>query len=342
MVPLAVIAAILWASTLAFGRFVAPQLVGTGGVDFLKWALVVVLLVPIPICVAHWVALRGNSLPAIAAGWFTSVVAVAVISEAIVDLAVLADREKVGLIEGLLRAWMKPLPEVVTFAFGVGLLRSAEAVAAEAASQTAAVGQALAVEQRRALRARFDPHFLFNSLSASLSLLPGAPARAASQLRNLAELFEASSREVGEWASIGEEFEFSQRYLAAERERFGDRLSWSFDAEPGTVDAVIPRFLLQPLIENAVLHGLARRPGGTVRVRVRRLNDRLCLEVEDDGDGLATSRSTVTAGTGLGIAGTRSRLQVVYEGRAWLQVQFWPGRGARTTLNLPWIDTVDR
>jgi two-component system sensor histidine kinase AlgZ len=120
------------------------------------------------------------------------------------------------------------------------------------------------------LQSRIRPHFLFNTLNTALSLVRLDPARAEGVLEDLAELFRVALSDNGESVSLAAEVELAKRYLAIEQIRFGERLqvSWELDAEAGS--ARVPPLLLQPLVENAVRHGVEPAPaGGTIRVRTR-------------------------------------------------------------------------
>ena len=120
------------------------------------------------------------------------------------------------------------------------------------------------------LQSRIRPHFLFNTLNTALTLVRLDPAKAEGVLEDLAELFRVAIADTTESVSLGEEVELAQRYLDIEQIRFGNRLhvSWELDAEAGT--ARVPPLLLQPLVENAVRHGVEPSPeGGVIRVRTK-------------------------------------------------------------------------
>jgi two-component system sensor histidine kinase AlgZ len=163
--------------------------------------------------------------------------------------------------------------------------------------------------QLEALQARTNPHFLFNSLNAVAALVEEDPKRAETMLERLAALLRYSverSRQAD--VPLVDELESVRMYLDVERERFGPRLESSVSLEDGLEQVRVPPLLLQPLVENAVLHGVAtRREGGRVHVVARRHSGRLLLEVEDDGPGPGASTHR---GTGTALADLRRRLSL--------------------------------
>jgi two-component sensor histidine kinase len=185
---------------------------------------------------------------------------------------------------------------------------------------------ALKVQLARAelglLKMQLQPHFLFNTLNAISEQVhtdPGAAERMITQLSELLRhtIRSASAHEV----TLREEVELLERYLSIQRVRFGSRLDARIDIEPVAAEALVPHLVLQPLVENAIQHGLApRASGGRVEITGRREAEgsraRVVLEVRDDGMGLAASRKRVAAGAeereGVGIANTVARLQQLY------------------------------
>jgi signal transduction histidine kinase len=188
-----------------------------------------------------------------------------------------------------------------------------------------------------ALQARINPHFFFNTLNTISSLLEDDPEEAESLVQTLADLFRYTFRaaESGP-VRLGEELDFVKRYLSIEKARFGDRLNTSWDIGPDTVDVPVPGLILQPLVENAVGHGLAPLPqGGTIRVRTRRVDRVLQVDVADDGSGLrAPGDSLIQDDHGLG--NVRRRLAAQYGGQATLALgPGAEGRGAISRLEIP-------
>jgi signal transduction histidine kinase len=207
-------------------------------------------------------------------------------------------------------------------------LRERETAAARA---EAAAAQA----QLQSLRSHLQPHFLFNALHAVGSLVRTDPAAADRAIEQLGGLLRHSlDHSHRDSVPLGQEWQFVLSYLALEQLRLGERLRLDCDIEPDALDVHVPPFLLQPLIENAVRHGIAHRPeGGTIRVSARRRNGTLALRISDDGS--ATPDPHGTAGTGFGLEGVRQQIDAHYGARARLNVQRLAGGGFDVTLNLP-------
>jgi two-component system sensor histidine kinase AlgZ len=187
----------------------------------------------------------------------------------------------------------------------------------------------------RALRAQLHPHFLFNSLN-SISALVGPDPEAARRMCGLLGDFLRTSLALGgrERVALEEELALAERYLAIEQVRFGPRLTVERAAEPAALPCLVPPLLIQPLIENAVKHGVADRvEGGTIRIEARRRGTALEIAVENPRDPEAPPRR----GSGLGLENVRQRLTALDPRRARLDVVEEPGR-FRVTLNLPALD----
>lgn len=219
----------------------------------------------------------------------------------------------------------------------------------------AVLGFGLAVNQKRladarerellaaqlgALRAQLQPHFLFNTLHA-ISVTGRSDAAAASRMLTLlGDLLRQTLRERdGELVSLAEEAEMLRPYVELQKLRFGDRLRVEIDFPTDALAAVVPDLLLQPLVENALEHGIERRPeGGTVRIAARRWRDQLEIQVADDGPGIAATPGEVPLGVGLGT--TRARLQALYGDAAELVLTSGAAGGATVTLRLPWREVA--
>jgi LytS/YehU family sensor histidine kinase len=192
----------------------------------------------------------------------------------------------------------------------------------------------LAQAELRALRAQVNPHFLFNALNAIAALIPLDPVRAEAMTERLAEIFrytlQGSERER---VPLREELDFVRAYLEIEHARMGERLRVEESIAPDALDCDVPPLVLQPLVENAVIHGAASRPeGGTVRIVARREGQSLRLEVVDDGPGFDPSAD----GDGFGLHSVRERVRVLGPGHA-LTVESSPDRGTHAHLMLPVI-----
>jgi LytS/YehU family sensor histidine kinase len=170
------------------------------------------------------------------------------------------------------------------------------------------------VEARlRTLEAELQPHFLFNTLHAISSLVHTNPDGADRMISRLSDLLRLTfDRSGAPRIPLQEELEFLQKYLEIEQTRFHDRLSVRFDIDPDTLDAEVPRLILQPLVENAIKHGVSPKPGaGLVQISTKRQGDNLWIEVSDNGVGLsAGARQQLRSGVGL--SNTRDRLECLY------------------------------
>jgi two-component system LytT family sensor kinase len=204
----------------------------------------------------------------------------------------------------------------------------------------------------RALRAQLNPHFLFNALTTVGHLLQEAPDRALATLLRLTGLLRAVLRPTaGELVTLGEEMEIVEAYLAIEQARFEERLRGHVDVPAALHGLRLPALLLQPLVENAVKHGITPlRAGGEVRV-VARLEpatadastDRLHLTVSDTGAGVAPSEAAARRARGLGLASVEQRLERRFGAAASFRFESAPGQGTTVELRLPLLDaTSDR
>jgi len=184
--------------------------------------------------------------------------------------------------------------------------------------------EALAQSARlQALQSQLEPHFLFNTLNGISSLVVEGRSEAATTMIALLSDFLRQALQTIETPQItvAEEMAFVQHYLDIQKIRFGDRLRFRIQVEPQAMAAMVPTLLLQPLVENAVRHGiLARADGGSVAIVVGVLGSALHLRVEDDGPGLRRSGST---SSGLGLSNTATRLGELYGNQA----TFTVGRG---------------
>jgi signal transduction histidine kinase len=191
----------------------------------------------------------------------------------------------------------------------------------------------LAEARLSALRMQLHPHFLFNSLNAITVLVRDQKTQDASRMLELLSgmlrrVFQSGTRQE---VTVEEELKFIEQYLAIEQIRFSDRLrvDWSMDSAVG--DALVPEFILQPLVENAVRHGIAKRAeAGRIEIVIRESERGLVLTVGDNGPGYRPERQT-----GVGLANTRARLETLYAGAASLDVQNAPDGGTVATIRLP-------
>ena len=190
----------------------------------------------------------------------------------------------------------------------------------------------------RLLRAQLAPHFLFNALAAIQELIATDAALAERMTGTLAELLRLSLASAGRAeVPLDAELAFTTAYLALERMRFEDRLAVEVDAPADARRAAVPSMILQPLVENAVRHGICRRAcGGTVAVRARRVGDALHVVVDDDGVGLGAAG--VPAREGVGLSNTRCRLARRFGARHAFAVRARPEGGTRVEILIPYAE----
>ena len=229
---------------------------------------------------------------------------------------------------------------------GPALVRAADEVAAFVSAQlTLAERDAdrarLAEAEVRALRAQISPHFVYNSLAAIAAYVRTDPEHARELLLEFADFTRYSFRRHGQFTTLADELGNTDRYLTLERARFGDRLQVSLLVAPEVLGVVVPFLCLQPVVENAVRHGLEHRPGvGTVRIVAIDEGSDCVLTVEDDGVGAAPEqvRASLLAESGtdsVGIGNVDQRLRSVYGDAYGLVVESAPGEGTKVTMRIP-------
>ena len=167
--------------------------------------------------------------------------------------------------------------------------------------------------QLQTLQRQMQPHFLFNTLNTVSALMHRDVEAADAMISRLSDLLRMSLQRVGvQEVPLAEELDFLSKYLEIEQTRFRDRLTVVFDVQSDTLDALVPNLLLQPLVENAIKHGIGPRPTpGQIAVRARRSGALLELDVQDNGVGLSAARLT-DFNRGVGLSNTRSRLEHLY------------------------------
>ena len=194
-----------------------------------------------------------------------------------------------------------------------------------------------ATAQLAALRAQMNPHFLFNSLNSIAQLIHSDPDKAEVCVQRLAEIFRYILRRAEkEFVPLAEELQMTDAYLEIERARFGERLRVEKRIDPRTLQQSIPNLILQPLVENAVKHGLSLKMGdGTVRIAATVDDGCLTLTVADDGLGMTESALAGVYDRGVGLGNLRDRLQRLYGDAHLPQIWSIPGRGTEVRLRLP-------
>jgi sensor histidine kinase YesM len=210
-----------------------------------------------------------------------------------------------------------------------------EAESARQQEQIAAAGRLVAEARLRALQAQIEPHFLYNTLANVVSLIDSQPARARRMLERFIDYLRASlSASRAEHATLGSELELAGAYLDVLGVRLEQRLRWRIEASPAVRLLAMPPMLLQPLVENALMHGIEPKlEGGEIVVRAQQQDGMLWIEVLDTGLGLRPLAPR--PGGGVGLANLRERLQQLYGGSAQLQLIENPAGGVTARLLLP-------
>jgi signal transduction histidine kinase len=198
---------------------------------------------------------------------------------------------------------------VVGLSYALGYYRESQARALKAAHLETSLMEA----RLKTLEAELHPHFLFNTLHAISTLVHTDPEAADRMISRLSDLLRLTfDRSGAAGVALKEELEFLQKYLEIEQIRFQDRLAVKFDIDPETLDTDVPRLILQPLVENAIKHGIGPRAGqGLVQISTKKREDGTWIEVRDNGVGLSRhARARFTSGVGL--SNTRARLECLY------------------------------
>ena len=196
-----------------------------------------------------------------------------------------------------------------------------------------ALSPAVAEARIQALQARIRPHFLYNSINAVLSLIRSEPRRAERALEDMADLFRVLMADNRTLAPIANEIELARQYLAIESLRLGDRLkvSWRTEGMPG--DALVPPLVLQPLVENAVYHGIEPSPqGGEVAIDVGVTGGQLQMTLTNPMPG----ETRHSAGNKMALANIRERLQLHFDAEASMKSEVRDGI-YRVTIRMPYI-----
>jgi signal transduction histidine kinase len=208
----------------------------------------------------------------------------------------------------------------------------------ESAAQQARLEAQLVEAQLDALKMQLHPHFLFNTINAiGVLMRKGEAASSIKMLNGLADLLRRSlSRLRVELVPLREELDFIERYLDIETTRFPDRLRVALDIDPDAREAKVPNLILQPLVENAIKHGIAPRVrGGAIEISARVRGDRLVIEIRDDGVGLAPGQAAGGESHGVGLSHVRKRLEQLYPGAHRFSLEPREPAGAVATLEIP-------
>lgn len=189
---------------------------------------------------------------------------------------------------------------------------------------------ALLEAKLEALQARIQPHFLFNAINGIVMLLSSRPQAAEEALLNLADVFRALMKEGDAMVSLKQEIELAEKYLSIEKMRFAERLTISWHVEENAKDGLVPSLLIQPLIENAIIHGVEPRGSGMIDVRAFVKDKKLNIIVENE---FKEGRGALRKGNGMALTNIQQRLELMYDAdgalwrtkkngvwRVWIQV----------------------
>jgi LytS/YehU family sensor histidine kinase len=206
--------------------------------------------------------------------------------------------------------------------------------AIEYAGRAARLKASLTEARLDALKTQLNPHFLFNTLNSISSLMYTDTEAADRMMTRLSDLLRSTIQNNGaQEVTLREELAFVERYLEIEKIRFEERLRVRIRVDPEALDGLLPAFALQPLVENAVRHGIGPlESGGSLAIDGRRANGRLVVRITDDGAGAA--RTPVLEG--IGLTNTRARLEELYGGAASLQTGSGNGGGFFAELDVPY------
>lgn len=204
---------------------------------------------------------------------------------------------------------------VYGFIFGVAAVTRLQLQAQQNAFQSIELQRALTSAQLHALQAQVEPHFLFNTLNSITELVEsGRKQQATDMLKHLNTILKMTLRQSApQKISLAQELDVVENYLAIEQVRFADRLRVEFRIDPSALNALVPSFLLQPLVENAIRHGIGQsETGGMIQTSVELKDDMLYLRIQDDGSGTSVGKAV---GHGIGLSNTATRLEHFYPDR---------------------------
>ncbi len=200
--------------------------------------------------------------------------------------------------------------------------------------RTAQLESNLVRARLQVLKMQLHPHFLFNTHNAISELIHKDPDAAEKTLTNLSDLLRISLEKLDvEEVPLEQELEFLKKYIEIEQTRFRERLQFKMRIAPETLDAVVPNMLLQPLIENAIKHGISPlKSGGTVEIESAKKNGHLVLRISDDGIGTKNVKHLIK---GIGLANTKARLLNLYKNDQSLEIESTENQGFSVKLKIP-------
>jgi len=258
--------------------------------------------------------------------------------------AVLAPLRQKGEVIGILKLYRSSLEENnaldVEFAQGLAAIFETQIELAQLERQKELIAKA----ELRALQAQINPHFLFNALNTISTFVRTKPECARELLHHLSDFFRRNLQGGREMVTLNEELQHVRDYLAIEKARFGERLEVNIEIPPEMLKETVPSLILQPLVENAVRHGLAgRKTGGTVTITGATDRDQMVITVVDNGVGIAPDKLknllvdevVSEVGLGIGLANVHERLLNLYGRRFPLKIESELNLGTKVTLSIP-------
>ena len=247
---------------------------------------------------------------------------------------------------GFVNTWYSSLTDqILTFVIAYALIATVTYVVdsrrniERQVAETARLNEELSRAQLAALRRQMDPHFMFNTLNSIVGLVRDKRNdEAISMIVGLSEFMRRASEDSHRTqVTLAEEIEYLQRYLDIQKVRFGDRLRVMLDIPAELGDAQVPNLLLQPLVENAIKHGVSKRvAGGEIRIAGARHDGTLRLTVYNDGPWVEKDRAATSAGVGLG--NLRTRLQILHGSRSELLLRPLDTGGVEVVVTLPFLE----
>jgi two-component system LytT family sensor kinase len=203
--------------------------------------------------------------------------------------------------------------------------------------------QLLLAARVQALASQINPHFIFNTLASIASLTRSQPDVARTVILKLAALLRRLLRSQDHFVSLGDELEAVDQYLDIECVRFGDRLTVNKRIAPETMSLLVPNMILQPIVENALKHGLGGKlGGGELTLQSRLESGRAVIEVIDNGRGMSRGLEELEKSGGIGLRNVKERLNVIYGENYRLQLSSAPDRGTRVRLEIPDVAVHER
>jgi two-component system LytT family sensor kinase len=203
--------------------------------------------------------------------------------------------------------------------------------------------QLLMAAKMEALASQINPHFLFNTLTSISSLIRSDPETARMLIGKLSGLLRRLLRSHDHFVPLRDELGSIDEYLVIESIRFGPNLRIEKQIDPATLDVVVPSMILQPLVENSIKHGLARKTGeGRVTIRSVMRNRHAIIEVEDNGLGISEERLSSAMTGGIGLRNVNERLSVIYGANYRLRLRSTPGEGTVARIEIPELVAAER